>query len=77
MNYTSNKYKLKLNNIVGQLYKDNKLLFIGNSKFALKMFIDKCDEGELKNKLTKRFKDYVSYHIKEKAKKFNKETKEI
>jgi len=77
MNYTNNNYKLKLNNIIGYLYEGNKLLFIGNSKLALKMFIDKCNEGDLKTKLVKRYKKYVSYYIKEKTKKLNKETKEI
>ena len=36
MSYTNNNYKLKLNKMTGHLYKNNKLLFMGTSKFALK-----------------------------------------
>ena len=59
--YKSNSFSLHIGEAEGFLYSDTKLEFKGNSKTALKLFINKCKDGELKDKLIQRYNTYENY----------------
>lgn len=67
--YEDSNCKITLDNTMGKFYKNNKLIFSGNSKIALKKFIDNCEESKLKNKLIARYRKYDDYYLKEKVSK--------
>jgi len=59
--YESNGYLLVIKEIDGALYNKGKLVFKGNSKYALSFFLRYCEDGELKDKLKARYDSYDSY----------------
>jgi len=59
--YKSNGYLLVIKEIDGALYNKGKLVFKGNSKYALSFFLRYCEDGELKDKLKARYDSYDSY----------------
>jgi len=59
--YKSNGYQLIIKDIKGALYNKGKLVFKGNSKYALSFFLRYCEDGELKDKLKARYDSYDSY----------------
>jgi hypothetical protein len=64
--YKSNGYQLIIKEVEGALYNKGKLLFKGNSKYALSFFLRYCEDGELKDKLKARFDKYeISKPLKE------------
>ena len=77
MIYKSNNLKLNLNNIEGSFYEGNSLLFKGHSKIAIKFFISKCKDNQLKNKLLNRYKEYERHKpIKTNIEELKKQIKE-
>ena len=59
--YKDNLFSLYIDEARGTLYDSDKLLFRGNSKTALKLFINRCKDGDLKNKLIQRYNTYENY----------------
>ena len=66
--YAHDKYKLEINKDKGKLYTYNKLIFQGFAFKALMMFIDFCDNDNVRNKFQSQLSMREQCRFKERKK---------